>query len=773
MIDLVNAFPMIWIDGLLAKMVKKGFSAQVVAWIQGFLSERWAAVRWQGVVGKWMKMPGAPQGLVLSPLLFSIFIDDLLEELAGVPGLEVGGFADDVVFGTRCVKPEEAEPVLQAGLEIVERWALRWRQQVSREKTVQTWFSRDNHQMTQGIHCELWWGGWLETEVPAASFADGTLTCSWCLDVDASSEGVWEPMRGRTVTHLDGVRVRDQEEVEAFLANAGGQVRVRMRDKVRLDQFPKYLGVVLDPQLKFGRAGQEAYRAMKQRLGSLRKLAGTQYGCSTRALRAAYCGFVRSKVEYAGDTVLTHCSARRLQDLEGAQNEAARVITGCTGDTRSELVRSEAGLPKLEVRARAKAAMRLARAQRLPAGVPLRKVAEGPVTSEGWLATARAALWEAGVLEAECEPIVTKCVTVPGFATQCTFTVEYGEARARTEEARLAFEAEQVRQECRGWLFTDGGAERGVVKGGSGAVFYGEGGEALWEGRWAAGEWCSSFAAEAVALRKALVCVSRMVESGGWQGAKVGVALDSQSLLVRLAEGPGVQQEVAGVEIWRLIAQLEQRWGVVLCLCWCPGHTGVAGNERADELATLGKAMSQQAVPLSLSTCAMAVQAKVREAMEAELEGGEADKVRYRTIRSHGKVAGSKSGTRREDRLLCQLRVGWSPLCRVTRAKYDAQLGESCERCGARESVDHLLFSCPARVALRGKVWGVDAEPDESWLGKHPERVLALIRAGHLWEEAGLDAVGLVLRRRDRAKAKAKAGAKGKAKAKAKAKVRG
>ena len=76
LIDLVNAFPMIWIDGLLAKMVRKGFSAQVVAWIQGFLSERWAAVRWQGVVGKWMKMPGAPQGLVVIPLLFSIFIDD-------------------------------------------------------------------------------------------------------------------------------------------------------------------------------------------------------------------------------------------------------------------------------------------------------------------------------------------------------------------------------------------------------------------------------------------------------------------------------------------------------------------------------------------------------------------------------------------------------------------------------------------------------------------------------------------------------------------------
>ena len=70
-------------------------------------------------------------------------------------------------------------------------------------------------------------------------------------------------------------------------------VELTFRRKIKHNQHPKYLGVTLDPQLLMNRQAALLEVEAKRRVGALRALAGTDWGCSKGNLRMVYCGYVR------------------------------------------------------------------------------------------------------------------------------------------------------------------------------------------------------------------------------------------------------------------------------------------------------------------------------------------------------------------------------------------------------------------------------------------------------------------------------------------------
>ena len=91
-LDISKAFDKVWHQGLHYKLRKNGISGELLNTLTDFFDNSTRRVILNGQYSTWAKVEvGVPQGSILGPLLFLIYINDLSDNLASNSKL----FADD------------------------------------------------------------------------------------------------------------------------------------------------------------------------------------------------------------------------------------------------------------------------------------------------------------------------------------------------------------------------------------------------------------------------------------------------------------------------------------------------------------------------------------------------------------------------------------------------------------------------------------------------------------------------------------------------------
>ena len=123
-LDISKAFDKVWHEGLLFKLKQNGISGHLLRILEKFLNERKQRVVLNGQTSSCSDvLAGVPQGSILGPLLFLIYINDLSDGLQCNPKL----FADDTSSFSTVYNITEATNNLNNDLAIITNWAHQWK----------------------------------------------------------------------------------------------------------------------------------------------------------------------------------------------------------------------------------------------------------------------------------------------------------------------------------------------------------------------------------------------------------------------------------------------------------------------------------------------------------------------------------------------------------------------------------------------------------------------------------------------------------------------
>ena len=140
-LDVSKAFDRVWHKGILEKLKKCGITGKLLEWLSNYLSDREQCVVVEGAKSKYGSIKaGVPQGSILGPLLFLIYVNDLPSLMES----NIRVYADDtslfIDYDTANIDVQHRK--LQRDIGRVEQWAKDWLMEFNPSKTQSLTFSR-------------------------------------------------------------------------------------------------------------------------------------------------------------------------------------------------------------------------------------------------------------------------------------------------------------------------------------------------------------------------------------------------------------------------------------------------------------------------------------------------------------------------------------------------------------------------------------------------------------------------------------------------------
>jgi len=139
--DIAKAFDKVWHEGILYKMIQLKIPSYIIFWVKSFLQNRKFKVKVEDAKSNPYDISaGVPQGAVISPILFSIFINDIPLKNEKNKSYSLL-FADDLVTFFCYKKTNQMIKSIEKYLQIIEWWLRKWKLRMSATKCCYTVFT--------------------------------------------------------------------------------------------------------------------------------------------------------------------------------------------------------------------------------------------------------------------------------------------------------------------------------------------------------------------------------------------------------------------------------------------------------------------------------------------------------------------------------------------------------------------------------------------------------------------------------------------------------
>ena len=466
--------------------------------------------------------------------------------------------------------------------------------------------------------------------------------------------------------------------------------------KLKADETPikhgqeyPFLGVKIPPDLKFAEHTKKVAIKGKKRNQVLKCMSGKKWGNTRETQRTIYVQYNRPALEYASPSWHAWTSKTHLETIQRVQNDALRAVVGAAATCPIDFLHLEANIEPIKNRLEKNDLLLREKYKRLPETDPRRELMESKKqvrlkTRLGWREMTSRKQPEKEYKVEEIKPPLEpwRRTTLDFDAVPLTKTKELYSKQELKELTQNKIN--NIRADVRIW--TDGSTNSNQEKGGAGIFIEDTRSGESEEHSYPAGEICSSFGAEGVAMLRALE----------WLEMKPAetaiICTDSLSVHAALKK-----DDWKDAQDWvRKIKLQSRKIGGKVTIVWVPSHCGVDGNEKADRLADEGTKLDQTEVPITHAI------AKARIKRTKWSTTHKRAKEIFQEKRKP-KLQVERQWPRRVQSLFSRLRSGHAKELRQYMYKIDVAEDPYCE-CGEEESIIHVLCDCPILESTRRSV---------------------------------------------------------------------
>ena len=453
----------------------------------------------------------------------------------------------------------------------------------------------------------------------------------------------------------------------------------------------KFLGIVLDPRLSMIKHTEHIRKKCMKRVNLFRCISGSKFGADRATLLRLYKSLVLPIIEY-GSVVYAGGCKTALNEVVKIQNLFLRIALGVLRTSPIPALEVESNIMPLKFRRMELTLRYISKIAQIPNHPASAAVKVLPNIHHNYIGPAerRSGLTIASRVNICCSTlgfvvpsssVPTKLIVSPWRLKHCNVSFLFSDCKrfATNEYVQQKFNHFLAQNPTSRFIYTDG--SKSDTRTGCALICSCQ---FIYKTRLPND--ASVFSGELLAILFALYHIK---QQNHITRTNV-ICSDSHSALQSLLN-PAYKNDLV-IEIANLHHKLCER-GASIKFLWIPGHCGISGNERVDNLAKQALALNDiTSIPTDLTTIKSQIRMLTRRCWQEEWNQNNTF-TQLREIKP--KILPWLSATRKdrlEEKTLARLRIGHTWLTHSY--LFLSQARPTCQRCNQIESVKHILLHC-------------------------------------------------------------------------------